>query len=147
MKLKIVTPERVLMEKEVESISVTTQSGEITILNNHVPMVSNLRAGELRYVEKGEMQFFALSRGFVEVRENNQVIILADTAEFGHEIDIDRAEKARETAKAMMQENYQDDKASADAVALLEKNLARLKVARKHRTHTNRNLESGIMHE
>lgn len=148
IKFKIVTPQRVLLEKECESITVPTQSGEITILKNHIPLVSNLKAGELKFKETGGADgFFAVSGGFVEVRENNEVIILADTAEFGHEIDIDRAEQARELAQKMMQENYHDATASAEAMALLEKNLARLKVARKHRTHTNRNLESGTLHE
>lgn len=147
IKLKIVTPERILLEKETESVTVPTQTGEITILQNHIPLVSNLKPGELRYKENGSDAFFAVSGGFVEVRENNEVIVLADTAEFGHEIDIKRAEEARELAQKMMQENYHDEVTSADAVAALEKNLARLKVAHKHRTRTNKNLESGILHE
>ena len=135
------------MEKEIDSVTIPTQSGEITILQNHIPLVSNLKAGELKYRSKGEEDFFAVSGGFVEVRGNNEVVILADTAERGHEIDMERAEKARELAQKMMQENYHNETASAEAMALLEKNLARLKVARKHRTHTSRNLESGVLHE
>jgi F-type H+-transporting ATPase subunit epsilon len=147
LKFKIVTPERVLMEKEIDSVSVPTQNGEITILENHIPLVSNLKPGELRFKDKAGESVLAVSGGFVEVRPNNEVVILADTAELASEIDLDRAEKARLDAEQMMAGNYQDEKLSADAVALLEKNLARLKVGRKHRTHTNRNLESGIMHE
>jgi hypothetical protein len=64
-----------------------------------------------------------------------------------HEIDPDRADKARLDAQKLMQETYTEGKGSAEALALLEKNLARLKVARKHRTHTNRNLESGNFKE
>ncbi len=147
IRFKIVTPERILLEKDVESITLPTQTGEITVLKNHIPLVSNLKAGELRFVENGNDNFFAVSGGFVEVREGNEVIVLADTAEFGHEIDPDRAEKARELAQKMMQENYSDDKVSAEAVASLEKHLARLKVARKHRTRTHTNLESGVFTE
>lgn len=147
MKFKIVTPERLLLEKEIDSLTVPTQSGEITILKNHIPLVSNLKAGELRFKSGAEEEFFAVSGGFVEVRHNNEIVVLADTAEFGHEIDPNRAEKARLDALKMMQDNYSDHKVSADALALLEKNLARLKVAHKHRTKTNRNLESGVLHE
>jgi F-type H+-transporting ATPase subunit epsilon len=147
MKLKIVTPERVLLEQDIDSVTVPTQTGEITILKNHIPLVSNLKPGELKFATGNDEQYFAVSGGFVEVRDTGEVIVLADTAEFGHEIDPDRAEKARQTAQQMMQENYHDEQASADAVALLEKNLARLRVSRKHRTKTGRNLESGILHE
>lgn len=147
IKFKIVTPERVLMEKEIDSLTVPTESGEITIMQNHIPLVSNLKPGEMRFKHAGTEEFFAVSGGFVEVRPNNEVVVLADTAELGNEIDVARAEKARQDALKMMQDNYTDEKLSADAVALLEKNLARLRVGKKHRTHTNKNLESGILHE
>lgn len=146
MKFKIVTPERVLMDIEVESVSVPTQTGEITILNNHIPLVSNLAPGELRLVQNGETKFFAVSGGFVEVRDNNEVIVLADTAELDKDIDIARAEQAREEALKAMSDNYSDDKTTAEAMAKLEKNLARIKVIRKRRTHTTTNLESGVLH-
>jgi F-type H+-transporting ATPase subunit epsilon len=147
MKLKIVTPDRVLLEQEIDSVTVPTQTGEITILKNHIPLVSNMKPGELKFAKGDDEEYFAVSGGFVEVRDNGEVIVLADTAEFGHEIDPERAEKAREAAQKVMQGNYSDEKASADAVAALEKNLARLRVANKHRTRTNRNLESGTLHE
>jgi F-type H+-transporting ATPase subunit epsilon len=147
MKFKIVTPERVLLEREVESITVPTQSGEITILTNHIPLVSNLKPGELRFTSRDGENYFAVSGGFVEIRANNEVIVLADTAEFGHEIDADRAEKARTLARQVMGDNQRDQAVSATALGELEKNLARLKVAHRHRTRTNRNLGSGILHE
>ena len=75
------------------------------------------------------------------------MIVLADSAEFGHEIELERAQKAREKAKAMMQESYRDEKIYTDAVVELEKHLVRIKVARKHRTRTKRNLESGTLPE
>lgn len=147
IKFKIVTPERVLLEQDIDSVTIPTKNGEITVLENHIPLVSSLHSGELRYKIGSEEKYFAVSGGFVEVRKNNEIVVLADTAEFGHEIDLDRAEKARELAAKVMSENYHDETASAEALALLEKNLARLKVARKHRTKTNRNLESGILQE
>lgn len=147
IEFSITTPERTLLTETVDAVTLPTQMGEITILPKHIPLVANLVPGEVRYRTGNQTKFFAVSGGFIEVRKDGKVIVLADTAEFGHEIDLDRAEKAKDTAKKMMQENYKDETTFADAAALLEKNLARLKVARKHRTHTHRNLESGILNE
>ena len=144
---KIITPERIMLETEADSLTVPTELGEITILKNHLPIVANLAPGEIKFKKGGQEQFFAVSSGIIEVRENNNVVVLADAAEFGHEIDIDRAESARERARSMMKESYVDERSYADTVAGLEKHLARLKVARKHRTHTHKNLESGSLPE
>jgi F-type H+-transporting ATPase subunit epsilon len=143
MRFRIVTPERVLLEREVDSVTVPTQTGEITILKNHIPLVSNLRPGELKFTSKDGENFFAVSGGFVEVRGNNEVVVLADTAETGEEIDMDRAEQAKEMAKKVMAENYSDQTSTANAIGELEKHLARLKVARKHRSRKGPNIGTG----
>jgi F-type H+-transporting ATPase subunit epsilon len=87
------------------------------------------------------------SAGVIEIKNGSELVVLAETAETIQEIDVDRAEKARERAKKLMQENYRDEKSFAEAAAMLEKHIARLKVARKHRTHTSRNLESGTLNQ
>ena len=121
--------------------------GEITILPNHIPIVANLVAGEIRYKKNGQENFFAVSGGFIEIKEDGEIVVLADTAEFGEEIDVDRAEQAKEKAQKLMSEAYKDEKVFADVAASLEKHLARLRVARKHRSKTNINLESGRLPE
>ncbi|MBI2355620.1 MAG: ATP synthase F1 subunit epsilon [Candidatus Doudnabacteria bacterium] len=147
-KFKLVTPERVLIDEEVDSVTLPTQTGEITVLTGHVPLVSNLKAGEIRYSAGNAERVFAVSSGTVEVKSGNELVVLAETAEASDEIDVGRAEKARERAQKLMQEGYyKDQKAFADAAASLEKHLTRLKVARKHRTRTHRNLESGTFKE
>jgi F-type H+-transporting ATPase subunit epsilon len=146
-KLKIATPERVVKELDVDSVSLPTQLGEVTVLTNHIPLVANLVPGEIRYKVGSDQGFFAVSGGFIEIQKKNEVIVLADTAEFGHEIDVERAEEARVRAKKLMQESYKDEQTFTDAAAALEKNIVRLKVARKHRTHTHTNLESGSLSE
>ncbi|MEK7570583.1 MAG: F0F1 ATP synthase subunit epsilon [Patescibacteria group bacterium] len=131
--LTITTPERVVLETEVRSVNVPTLDGEIGILQNHIPLVSILAPGELSLTTiKGEQQVMAVSGGFVEVRDN-QIVILADTAEKAEEIDEARAQAAREKAQALMQERATDDVGFADAQAAMAKELARLKVVRKHR--------------
>ena len=142
MHLKIVTPERIVLETEIDSVTLPTQMGEITILPNHIPLVSNLAAGEMRYKHGEKEEFFAVSGGFVEVRKNHEVVVLADTAEFGHEIDLNRAEQARQRAHEIMSKSYNDHKALADASAALQKHLVRIKVAHKHRSKNKPNIET-----
>ncbi len=136
-----------MLETEVESLTLPTTMGEITILPHHIPLVANLAAGEIRYRSGGKENFFVVSGGVIEVKNGNEVVVLADTAEFGPEIDIQRAEQAREAAKKLMQKTVRDETAFAGAAAELSKNSARLRVARKHRTHTHQNLESGVLKE
>ena len=142
MKFKIVTPERVLLDTEVDSLTLPTSTGEITILPHHIPLVSQLVAGEIHYKSGNEENSFATSGGIIEVKKDNNIVILADTAEFGHEIDIQRAEQAKEAARKLMTESIKDQTTYADASAVFQKNLIRLKVAHKHRTKKQTNIEN-----
>ena len=141
IKFKLATPERVLLDTEVESLTLPTQMGEITILQNHIPLVANLQPGEIRYRTAKGQEFFAVSGGVIEVKKNHEVVVLADTAEAGHEIDLKRAEEARDAAKKLMTEKP-TDQAAIDAAAEFGKNLVRIKVAHKHRTHKSPHVES-----
>lgn len=147
MKFKIATPERIMLETEVDSVSLPTTLGEITVLPHHIPLVANLVPGEIHYKHNGQQNFFAVSGGIVEVKDKGEVIVLADTAEFAHEIDVHRAEAAKEAAKKLMAEPNRDDQAFAQAAAMIEKNAARIRLVKKHRTHTHQNLESGTLKE
>lgn len=133
-----------MLETEADSVSVPTEMGEITILPNHIPLVANLVPGEIKYKHKGREDFFAVSGGFVEVRKNHEVIVLADTAEFGHEIDIERAEKAREQARFFMQQHVHDQKTHAAAAASFRKHLVRIRVAQKHRSRRQPDIHTSI---
>lgn len=134
--LKIVTPERVVYEDMVDSVSVMTQMGEITILPGHIPLVANLQAGELRAKKNGEEIYLVSSTGFVEVRPGNQVTILADTAERVEELELEKIEAAKERARQLLKEKRNiDDVAFADAAAMLERELARERVAIKRKKY------------
>ena len=104
LKFQIITPERVVFSEEVEQVSVMTREGEITILPNHIPLVGLLVPGEVRYKKMGEEVGIVVSTGFVEVQPGNSVVLLADTAEHAAEIDLARAEAARERATRLMGE-------------------------------------------
>ena len=141
IKLQIVTPERVLLNKEVDSLTCPTTTGQITILPGHIPLVSTLEHGELIARVNGEPQYIAVSGGFVEVREKNEVAVLADTAEHAHEIDEKRAEEARMRAEeAMKRAGQLSAQEYANIAGNLQKNLARLKIARK-RVSRHRNIQ------
>ena len=134
MKFQIITPERVVFSDEVDQISVMTRNGEITILPHHIPLVTILQAGELRYKKNGEEQALVVSGGFAEVRQDGSFVILADTAEHATEIDLTRAEEARAKAERLMSEaRHSDDVSYAAIAAKLEKELARIRVGNKYR--------------
>ncbi len=135
--LKIVTPEKLLREQEVASVTLPLQDGEATLLADHEAYIGVARPGEVRVRSaNGEEETFALSGGFVEFH-NNVLVVLADSAEPAAAIDIARAEEAKKRAEELMQRAPDmDEEAYQRTAALLEKELTRLKVARKH--HSNR---------
>ena len=96
--LEIVTPERRVLDAEVESVTVPTASGEAGILTNHAPLVSALKPGIVSYTVKGSTAKLAISGGFIEVSAN-RVSVLADTAVAADEIDVDAARAERDAAE------------------------------------------------
>ena len=134
LEFKIATPERVVFDaKAVEAITLPTRMGEITILPEHIPLVAALVPGELKVTIGGQVVVMAVSGGFIEVRPG-KVVVLADTAERAEEIDEVRADEARARAEALMkQERVAESTDYAALTVKLEKELARLRVVRKHR--------------
>ncbi len=131
---KIITPERVLMEGEADAITVMTANGEITVLPKHEPIVTLLRAGEMKVRKGSEVANIAASTGLLEVRGNNEVIILADTAERSEELELAAIEEAKRRAEdALKQIKNKNDVAFADAAAHMERELARYRVALKRK--------------
>ncbi|PLX24876.1 ATP synthase F1 subunit epsilon [Candidatus Parcubacteria bacterium] len=131
--LKIVTPEKVLFEDQVLQVSVSTTMGQITILPNHLPLVSQLSPGEVVVRFNGtDESLMAVSGGIIEVLPD-QVVILADTAERAEDIDEARAEEAKQKAEELLKEKVTDAEQFAAFSAMMEKEMARLKVARKYK--------------
>ena len=97
LKLEIVTPEKRVLDTEVDSVTVTTATGEAGILPNHAALISALKPGILSYSAKGSTDKLAVSGGFVEV-SNNSVSVLADTAESAGEIDVAQARSDKDAA-------------------------------------------------
>ncbi len=141
--LKIVTPEKLLLETEVSQVTLPVTFGEVTILPEHVPYIGSLVSGEVRFLEgTGEEVQLALSSGFVEFHDNI-LTVLADRAERAEDIDIERAEEARKRAEELKNSGtLEDEEEYARTVAMLDKELNRIRVARKHRSHRGTTLHT-----
>ncbi|KXK27577.1 MAG: ATP synthase epsilon chain [candidate division WS6 bacterium OLB20] len=133
--LQIATPDGVAYEdKQIDLITIPTESGVISIGRDHYPLVSIVTTGEI-LIQKGEYTVeLAVSRGIVEIRRESTVYILADTAERAEDIDIERAEAARQKAEEYMKQKQNlADVEFARLQAKIEKELARIRVARRYR--------------
>lgn len=137
--LKIVTPESLLLEKVVRSVTLPLVDGEATILPEHEAYIALCKPGAVSMKdEQGNEQTFATSGGFIEFH-NNTLVVLADTAEPAESIDVARAEEAKKRAEELMQQtDIQDVEAYERTAALLEKELARIRIARRHHASRGR---------
>lgn len=141
IKFKIVTPERTVFEDTVTSATLPTTDGEITILPNHRSYIASLNPGEVRLKpaspaggKENEEILMSISGGFIEFNKN-ELIVLADTAERAEEIDIKRAEEGRVRAQQLKAEKAtMDEEEYARVAAAIQKESARIRVAKKHYT-------------
>lgn len=125
--LKIVTPDGLLFESEVESLLVRTDDGDVEFLAGHIDYMASLGTGRARIKQDGKDRFASVSGGFVTVK-SGEVKLVAVTFEFRENIDLARAKAARDTAKANMS-SASDDKAMKLARAKLQRALNRIDVA------------------
>ena len=138
LKLKIVTPERIVLEEMVDQVSLPTLLGEITVLPEHIPLVAGLASGDVVAYINGEHVPMAVAGGFIEVKQNKngetEVAVLADFAEHVSEISDEAIAKARaraEELKKMTENKEQVDFEHFEAE--LERSLTRVKIADKWR--------------
>ncbi len=139
LKLKIVTPERLILEEEVDQVTFPTTEGELTILPEHIPLIAGLKSGDVVALVNSEHIPFAVVGGFVEVKtdEKNQTVVavLADFAEHVSTLSDDviakskaRAEELRKQAESKGVVDFEHFEAE------LERSLTRVKIADKWRT-------------
>lgn len=126
LKLEIVTPERKVLEADVDSVNVPTVSGEVGIMPSHAPLVSALRPGVVSYSGKAASGKLAVASGFVQVN-NNKVSLLVDTAATADDVDIEAAKAEKEAAdkaaaSALM--SAEEAEASRDAIDLAAAKIA-----------------------
>jgi F-type H+-transporting ATPase subunit epsilon len=120
----IITQERTVFSDMVDSVNLPGTEGRMGILPNHSPLLSTLDFGEVMVRKSGQEEYFAIGGGFVEVQPDH-VIVLADSAEQADEIDIERAEHARQQAEQVMREGVPED---PDRLAQIQASLLRAQI-------------------
>jgi len=130
LKLEIVTQERrVYSADDVEMVIAPGVEGEMGILPRHAPLITSLQEGVMRVRHRsGREEVLAIHGGFMQVLPD-QVMVLADAAERAEEIDIARAQEARQRAEELMKQRREDKMDYIRAEAALRRSLIRLKVA------------------
>lgn len=103
IKLKIVTQTRQLLEVDgVESITAPASEGEITILPNHIPLVTKLETGEIRYTKDSKEESVVVSQGFLTIDPDSSVTIMVDAGALEREISLEKAEQAIKKANEII---------------------------------------------
>ena len=130
--LEMTTPEKVALQGEADFIVLPALEGEMGVLPDHAAFLVQLKPGEVRVTQGGQVSRFAVSGGFAEIRDN-KVSLFAETAEMADSIDAERAHQALEKAKAELVRKDVDPLTLAAAEAALRRAQVRLRVAtRRH---------------
>lgn len=134
MHMEIITPEKILWQGEVKMVTAPGYLGEFGVLPEHAPFITSLEVGPMRFLTvEGSEQWAAVHGGYFEVLDD-RITVLAVHAELAHEIDVERAERARGRAEARLKDfehRSQDDKDVIRAKAALKRALTRQLVAQK----------------
>lgn len=134
--VEIVTIERKLLEESgIDEVIAPGVEGQLAVLPKHAPFMTMLAPGELILKRGNDELEFAVTGGFFEVL-NDRVIVLADAAERAEEIDVQRAEEARERARLALERRESTEDLAA-AQASLQRALIRLRIAETRRRRTS----------
>ena len=127
--LEIITPERAFFHGEVESVILPTADGYMSVQKMHEPMVAAITVGDMRILVDGQWKQCTTSEGFVEVRPD-ETIIFSQAVEWPEEIDLRRAQEAKERAEERLRQSrsYQEYMQSQISLA---RAMVRLRVGRK----------------
>ncbi|MFD1362036.1 F0F1 ATP synthase subunit epsilon [Lentibacillus salinarum] len=126
--VSVVTPDGPVLEDSYEMISCKAENGELGILPGHIPMVAPLTISSVRLKDENDTTHLAVNGGFLEVRPE-KVTILAQSAENPADIDVKRAEEAKQRAERRLQ-SKQDDTDFQRAELALKRAMNRLDIAR-----------------
>ena len=128
--LEVVTPTGPIVSSEVDIVTAPGHGGEFGVLANHAPFLSTIKTGPLSYKKDKQTRYLMVSGGFSEV-SNNKITFLVESAEYGHDIDVDRAMKAKERAEKRLAQAIQKAEKinTARAEAALQRAMARIRAA------------------
>ncbi len=127
-RLEIITPEKKFFDGETEQIIVRTTVGDMSVLNGHVPYCAALGIGQMRIMIDGEFRHAATSGGIIKV-SRTKTVVLVDSCEWADEIDLERAEAAKDTAEDRLQ-SAESDRQMKMAEFKLKRALNRIDTAR-----------------
>jgi len=130
IRLRVVTPTRLVLDEDVDEVTAHGELGEFGVLPNHIAFLSTLVAGELTYKQGATKRTLAVGGGYAEVLDN-VMTGLAPSAEFAGEIDVARAQRAKERAEKQLAQLNQEEKDRQTAETALQRALVRLQVASK----------------
>ncbi|MFQ5449219.1 MAG: F0F1 ATP synthase subunit epsilon [Nitrospinaceae bacterium] len=125
LRLSVVTPEKLVVDDEVDQVNVPGSEGDLGILYDHAPILTNLRPGQLSYEKEGQATYMVVTGGYLEVTDN-RVTVLAETAEFLHEVDRKRAAEAKAKAETLLSRPDLTDQEFQEAQKKLFRAVARL---------------------
>ena len=143
LKLKLVTPERLILEEMVDQVTLPTTEGEITILPDHIPLITGLASGDVIPKTKGEDVPMAVAGGFIEIHnvsfQNDdkvtEVAVLADFAEHVSELSDEKIVQAKARSEELKKQMENKELVDFEHFAAeLERSLTRVKIADKWRT-------------
>ena len=131
LRLEIVTPEATVYSEDVDMVTLPAVEGQIGILPQHVPLMTQMVPGEMIVRKNGQDRFLAVGEGLVEIT-GDHVAILTDLAIAAENIDEAKAEEARQRAAARLREKLSSEEV-ASVNAALARSLAQLRVKRRQR--------------
>jgi F-type H+-transporting ATPase subunit epsilon len=126
--LEVVTPDRLVLSTEADVVVCPGVEGQFGVLVGHIPFLSALEVGEMYYRKGGQTEYLAVAGGFAEVT-GEKVTIVAEAAEKGREIDVDRAKRAMERAEKRLAAVKTEIIDWTRAEAAMRRALVRAKVA------------------
>lgn len=127
--LEIITPERAFFKREVESVIIPTADGYMSVQKMHEPMVAAITVGDIKICVDGEWKLCTTSEGFIEVRPD-EAIIFSQAVEWPEEIDLRRAQEARERAEERLRQTKSYQEYMQNQISLARA-MVRLRVGRK----------------
>lgn len=130
LSVELITPEGPALETKATSVTLPTMDGEITVLPGHVTLISAISPGTMIVRSEEGEELFAIARGVIEVTPSS-VRVLSDIADRAEALEEAAIEQAKERAEKLLSEKRLDTEGFAEATAILEKELARLKSVRR----------------
>ena len=132
IRLEVVTPEKIVLEDDVDMVIAPASEGYVGILPHHIPLFTTLGPGEFKVKKGGVEEVLAVFGGFMDVR-GDRVVVLTDAAEPAEEIDTNRAQEARERAQQVLAAGPASAADEQRARAELQRALVRLRVSEGRR--------------